>query len=394
MPNIRTIEQADVAGKRVLCRCDFNVPLKDGVVTDDLRIQAALPTIKYLLDHDAKLILMSHLGRPEGTGYEEKFSLKPVAAHLSKLLGKDVIMATDTIGEDAQAKAAALGNGEVLLLENVRFDKREKKNDESFTSELAKLGEVYVNDAFGAAHRKHASTAGLADYLPAYAGYLMEREIATLKGMLDDPKHPFTAILGGSKVSDKIAVIESLMTKADTILIGGGMCFTFFLAKGLEIGTSLKEEDRIETANRLMAMAEEKGVKLLLPVDVVVADKFAEDADTKIVPVDAIPADMMGLDIGPETVKLFAAEIEKAATVFWNGPMGVFEMKAFEAGTKGVADAVAATAGQTIIGGGDSAAAVKKFQMSDQMDFISTGGGASMELVEGKDLPGVVPLLA
>ena len=223
MPAIRTIEQADVAGKRVLCRCDFNVPLKDGVVTDDLRIQAALPTIKYLLDHNAKLILMSHLGRPEGTGYEEKFSLKPVAAHLSKLLGKDVIMAADTIGEDAKAKAAALGDGEVLLLENVRFDKREKKNDESFTSELAKLGEVYVNDAFGAAHRKHASTAGLADYLPAYAGYLMEREIATLKGMLDEPKHPFVAILGGSKVSDKIAVIDSLMTKADTILVGGGI---------------------------------------------------------------------------------------------------------------------------------------------------------------------------
>ncbi|MBE6471796.1 MAG: phosphoglycerate kinase, partial [Coriobacteriaceae bacterium] len=248
MPAIRTIEQADVAGKRVLCRCDFNVPLKDGVVTDDLRIQAALPTIKYLLDHDAKLILMSHLGRPEGTGYEEKFSLKPVAEHLGKLLGKNVVMASDTIGDDAKAKAAALGNGEVLLLENVRFDKREKKNDPSFTSELAKLGDVYVNDAFGAAHRKHASTAGLADYLPAYAGYLMEREIATLKGMLDEPKHPFVAILGGSKVSDKIGVIESLMQKADTILVGGGMCFTFFLAQGLEIGTSLKEEDHIETA--------------------------------------------------------------------------------------------------------------------------------------------------
>ena len=393
MPNIRTIEQADVAGKRVLCRCDFNVPLKDGVVTDDLRIQAALPTIKYLLDHNARLILMSHLGRPEGTGYEEKFSLKPVAEHLAKLLGKDVIMASDTIGEDAKAKAAALGDGEVLLLENVRFDKREKKNDESFTSELAKLGEVYVNDAFGAAHRKHASTAGLADYLPAYAGYLMEREIATLKGMLDDPKHPFVAILGGSKVSDKIGVIESLMKKADTILVGGGMCFTFFLARGKSIGTSLKEEEQVETAQRLLKKAEEAGVKLLLPVDVVVADKFAEDAATKTVSVDEIPDDMMGLDVGPETVKLFAAEIEKAATVFWNGPMGVFEMKPFEAGTKGVADAVAATAGQTIIGGGDSAAAVKQFKMSDQMDFISTGGGASMELVAGKDLPGVVPLL-
>ena len=379
MPNIRTIEQADVAGKRVLCRCDFNVPLKDGVVTDDLRIQAALPTIKYLLDHNAKLILMSHLGRPEGTGYEEKFSLKPVAAHLAKVLGQDVAMATDTIGEDAKAKAAALGDGEVLLLENVRFDKREKKNDESFTSELAKLGEVYVNDAFGAAHRKHASTAGLADYLPAYAGYLMEREIATLKGMLDEPKHPFVAILGGSKVSDKIGVIESLMKKADTILVGGGMCFTFFLAQGKSIGTSLKEEEQVDTAKRLLQKAEEAGVKLLLPVDVVVADKFAEDAATKTVSVDESPDDMMGLDV--------------AATVFWNGPMGVFEMKPFEAGTKGVADAVAATAGQTIIGGGDSAAAVKQFKMSDQMDFISTGGGASMELVEGKDLPGVVPLL-
>lgn len=394
MASIRSVEQAEVAGKRVLCRVDFNVPLSDGKVTDDLRIRAALPTINYLLENNARLILMSHLGRPEGTGYEEKFSLKPVAEHLAKVLGKPVAFATDTIGASAKEKAEALQDGEVLLLENVRFDKREKKNDPSFTSELAALGEVYVNDAFGAAHRKHASTAGLADYLPSYAGYLMEKEVVTLKGMLDEPVHPFTAILGGSKVSDKIAVIESLMEKADTILVGGGMCFTFLMAQGKNIGTSLKEEDLIDTANKLLADAEAKGVKLLLPVDVVVADAFSNDANTQIVSVDEIPDGMMGLDVGPETVKLYAAAIAEAKTVFWNGPMGVFEMPSFEAGTKGVAQAVADAEGQTIIGGGDSAAAINQFDMAAQMDFISTGGGASMELVEGKVLPGVAPMLS
>jgi phosphoglycerate kinase len=393
MASIKTLEQADVAGKRVICRVDFNVPLKDGKVTDDLRIRAALPTIQYLLDHDARLILVSHLGRPAGTGYEEAFSLAPVAAHLSEVLGRPVAFATDTIGPNAHEKVAALADGEAVLLENVRFDKREKKNDPDFTRELASLGEIYVNDAFGTAHRTHASTAGLADFLPAYAGFLMAREIGTLKGMLDQPKHPFVAILGGSKVSDKIGVIDSLMEKADTLLIGGGMCFTFLKAQGLSIGTSLKEDELLQTARDLMAKAKAKGVKLLLPVDVIVADKFAEDAETKLVPVEGIPDDMMGLDIGPDTVKLYADQIMQAATVFWNGPMGVFEMKPFEEGTRGVAQAVADAPGHTIIGGGDSAAAVKQFGLDDKMDFISTGGGASMELVEGKVLPGVAPLL-
>ena len=393
MAAIRTLKQADVAGKRVLCRVDFNVPLKDGKVTDDLRIRAALPTIEYLVGQNARVILISHLGRPAGTGYEEAYSLAPVAQHLSQLLGAPVAFATDTIGPNAHQKADALEDGQVLLLENVRFDKREKKNDPEFTRELASLGQVFVNDAFGTAHRAHSSTAGLADFLPAYAGFLMEREISTLKGMLDNPAHPFVAILGGSKVSDKIGVLDSLMEKADTLLIGGGMCFTFLKAEGYGIGTSLCEDDLLDTAKRLMQKAKDKGVKLLLPVDVVVADKFAEDADSKTVDIDAIPDNMMGLDVGPKTVERYAAEIAKAATVFWNGPMGVFEMKPFEAGTRGVGEACAEAPGKTIIGGGDSAAAAKQFGLDGRMDFISTGGGASMELVEGKTLPGVAPLL-
>lgn len=393
MASIRSVEQADVAGKRVLCRVDFNVPLSEGKVTDDLRIRSALPTIEYLIAHGARVILMSHLGRPEGVGYEEKFSLKPVAAHLSEILGMPVAFATDTIGASARETVANLADGDVCLLENVRFDKREKKNDPEFVRDLAALGEVFVNDAFGAAHRAHASTAGLADLLPSYAGFLMKKEVETLKGMLDEPEHPFVAILGGSKVSDKIGVIESLMNKADTIVVGGGMCFTFLLAQGKTIGTSLKEDELVETAAKLLEEAKAKNVKLLLPVDVVVADKFAADANTAVVSVDEIPENMMGLDIGPESVKLYAAAVAQAKTVFWNGPMGVFEMPAFEAGTKGVAQAVADAEGQTIIGGGDSAAAINQFHMADQMDFISTGGGASMELVEGKVLPGVAPML-
>lgn len=393
MAAIRDLEKADVAGKKVICRVDFNVPLKDGQVVDDLRIKAALPTIEYLLDQGACLILVSHLGRPTGAGFEKDFSLAPVAEHLAALLGKPVAFATDTIGPNAQEKAAALEPGQVLLLENVRFDKREKKNDPAFTKELAALGDIFVNDAFGTAHRAHSSTAGLADLLPAYAGFLMAREITTLKGMLDKPAHPFVAILGGSKVSDKIGVIDALMEKADALLIGGGMCFTFLKAQGYGIGTSLNEDELLETARTLIAKAQERGVKLLLPVDVVVADRFAEDAQVATVPIDAIPDNMMGLDIGPETVKRYADEISQAATVFWNGPMGVFEMKPFEAGSLGVAQAVAHAAGKTIIGGGDSAAAAKQFKLDDQMDFISTGGGASMELVEGKVLPGVAPLM-
>ncbi len=393
MADIKTIDSLEAAGKKVLVRVDFNVPVKDGVVTDDTRIRAALPTIKKLVDQGARVVLMSHRGRPSGTGFEEEFSLRPAALRLAELLGKPVSFASDIAGEDALAKAAALNDGEVLIVENLRFDKREKKNDPAFCEELAKLGEVYVNDAFGTAHRAHASTAGVASLLPAYAGYLMEKEVSTLTGMLDEPKRPFCAILGGSKVSDKIQVIDALLDKCDTLIIGGGMCFTFLLAQGYSVGTSLKEDDWVERAGEMLAKAEEKGVKLLLPVDVVCADKFAEDAATKTVAVDAIPDDMMGLDIGPETVKLYAAAIAEAKTVFWNGPMGVFEMDAFAAGTRDVALAVADNAeADTIIGGGDSVAAVNKFDLGDRMTFISTGGGASMELVEGKELPGVVAL--
>ena len=393
MANIKTIDQLDAAGKRVLVRVDFNVPVKDGVVTDDTRIRAALPTIKKLVDDGARIVLMSHRGRPSGEGFEEEFSLRPAALRLSELLGKPVAFASDIAGEDATAKAAALKDGEILIVENLRFDKREKKNVPEFCEELAKLGEVYVNDAFGTAHRAHASTAGVASLLPAYAGYLMEKEVSTLTGMLDDPKRPFCAILGGSKVSDKIQVIEALLDKCDTLVIGGGMCFTFLLAQGYEVGTSLKEEDWVERAAGLLEKAKEKGVEFLLPVDVVCADKFAEDANIKTVPVSEIPSDMMGLDIGPETSKLYAEAVSKAKTVFWNGPMGVFEMDAFSEGTKQVALAVGANKeADTIIGGGDSVAAVNKFKLADQMTFISTGGGASMELVEGKTLPGVAAL--
>ena len=326
---------------------------------------AEIKTINKLVDDGARVILMSHLGRPAGEGFEESFTLRPAAQKLSELMGKPVVFATDTVGDDARAKAASLRDGDVLVVENLRFDKREKKNDPAFCEELAALGEAYVNDAFGTAHRAHASTAGVAALLPAYAGYLMQREVATLSGMLEEPRRPFTAILGGSKVSDKIKVIDALMDKCDTLIIGGGMCFTFLLAQGKAVGTSLKEEDWVERAAAMIAKAEERGVQLLLPVDVVCADRFAEDAETLTVSVDGIPGDMMGLDIGPETAKLYADAVAQAKTVFWNGPMGVFEMKAFEAGTKAVAEAVAANAdADTIIGGGDSVAAVNKFDLA------------------------------
>lgn len=390
---VNTIDSINAAGKRVLVRVDFNVPIKDGVVTDATRIIAALPTIEKLVEQGARVILMSHRGRPSGTGFEAEFTLEPAARKLSEILGVPVQFAADTVGEDAQAKAAALEDGQILVIENLRFDKREKKNDPEFCKELAALGELYVNDAFGTAHRAHASTAGVAELLPAYAGYLMEREVATLTGMLDEPKRPFVAILGGSKVSDKIKVIDALMDKADTLIIGGGMCFTFLLSQGKKVGISLKEEDWVSRAADMMAKAEKKGVKLLLPVDVVVADRFAEDAATATVSVDDIPEDMMGLDIGPETARLYCDAIAEASSVFWNGPMGVFEMQAFEAGTKAVALAVADNAtADTIIGGGDSVAAVNKFDLADKMTFISTGGGASMELVQGEELPGVKAL--
>ena len=393
MADIKTIDELDARGKRALVRVDFNVPVKDGAVADDTRIRAALPTIERLVEQGARVILMSHLGRPAGEGFEEAFTLRPAAQRLSELLGKPVVFATDTVGPDAQAKAASLRDGDVLVVENLRFDKREKKNDPAFCEELAALGDVYVNDAFGTAHRAHASTAGVAALLPAYAGYLMQREVATLSGMLEAPRRPFAAILGGSKVSDKIKVIDALMDTCDTLVIGGGMCFTFLLAQGKAVGTSLKEEDWVERAAAMIAKAEERGVKLLLPVDVVCADRFAEDAETLTVSVDDIPGDMMGLDIGPETAKLYADAVAEAKTVFWNGPMGVFEMAAFEAGTKAVAEAVAANAdADTVIGGGDSVAAVNKFGLAEQMTFISTGGGASMELVQGEALPGVEAL--
>ncbi|WP_317391875.1 phosphoglycerate kinase [Slackia piriformis] len=393
MADIKTIEGVDVRGKRVLVRVDFNVPVKDGVVGDDTRIRAALPTISYLVEHGARVILMSHLGRPTGEGYEEKFTLAPAAARLAELVDAPVVFASDTIGEDARAKAANLSDGSIVVLENLRFDKREKKNDPAFCEELASLADLYVNDAFGTAHRAHASTAGVAALLPSYAGFLLAGEVDTLSGMLDAPERPFVAILGGSKVSDKVGVIDALIDKADTIIIGGGMCFTFLLAEGKQVGTSLKEEDWVERAGEMIQKAKAAGVKLLLPVDIVAADAFAEDAAKVTCDADSIPEDMMGLDIGPKTEELYASAIAQGATVFWNGPMGVFEMKAFEHGTKAVAEAVAAnTQAATIIGGGDSVAAVNKFELADQMTFISTGGGASMELVEGKPLPGVEAL--
>ncbi len=393
MSDIKSIDELDASGKRVLVRVDFNVPISEGIVTDATRIKAALPTIQKLQDQGARIILMSHLGRPSGAGYEEEFTLRPAAQKLAELLGMSVDFAEDTVGDSAKRKAFELLDGEILVLENLRFDAREKKNDPVFSEELASLGQVYVNNAFGTAHRAHASTVGVASLLPSYAGYLLLREVDILHSMLKSPRRPFVSIVGGSKVSDKIKVIDALMNVCDTLIIGGGMCFTFLLAQGYSVGTSLKEEDWVARAKEMLDQAESRGVKLLLPVDVVCADRFAEDARTQIVSVDAIPDDMMGLDIGPETSRLYSEALADAQTVFWNGPMGVFEMKAFEAGTKAVALAVAQnTDADSIIGGGDSVAAVNKFDLADCMTFISTGGGASMELVQGEALPGVEAL--
>ena len=393
MSNVRSVDELDAKGKRVLVRVDFNVPVKDGVVTDDTRIRRALPTIEKLVGDGGRVILMSHLGRPAGEGYEEAYSLAPAAKRLEELMGRDIKFASDTVGDEASMLVSAMGDGDVVVLENLRFDKREKKNDPDFAAELAALGDAYVNDAFGTAHRAHASTAGVAEKLPAYAGYLMQDEVDTLSSMMDEPKRPFVAILGGSKVSDKIKVIDSLLDKADTLIIGGAMCFTFLLAEGKSVGRSLVEEDWTDRAREMVEKAKRNGVALLVPVDVVVASEMTPGAVTQTVSVDDIPDDAMGLDIGPETAVIYADAIRKAACVFWNGPMGVFEMKPFEEGTKAIAETVAANAAaDTVIGGGDSVAAVNKFGVADKMTFISTGGGASMELVQGEALPGVEAL--
>ena len=426
--NKKSVEDIDVAGKRVLVRCDFNVPLKDGVITSDKRIVEALPTIKYLLSKGAKVILCSHMGKPHAIFTEgfsltkkekqkvealpadeqaaakaellakalddkKKFTLKPVADRLNELLGGKVTFAEDIIGPDAKAKAAALTEGEALLIENVRFDARETKNGADFAKELASFAEIFVNDAFGSAHRAHASTAGVADYLPAVCGYLIQKEIGVMGKALADPARPFVAILGGAKVSDKIGVINNLIEKVDTLIIGGGMAYTFFKAQGYDIGTSLCEDDKIDLANEMMAKAKAKGVNFMIPVDNVVATEYDENAEFKIVKSTEIPEGWMGLDIGPVTRENFANAIKGAGTVVWNGPMGVSEWKNFAAGTFAVATAVAESGAISIIGGGDSAAAIEKLGFADKMTHISTGGGASLEFLEGKDLPGISCLL-
>lgn len=389
----KTIEDVNVQGKRVLVRVDYNVPLTpEGTVADDKRIVAALPTVKYLLEHGARVILCSHLGRPKGT-VKPEFSLKPVAARLSELLpGVKIDFASDCIGEEAKEKAMALQDGQILLLENLRFHKEEEKNDPEFAKELASLAEIYVSDAFGTVHRAHASTAGVAAYLPAVAGFLIGKELSIMGQALENPQRPFVAILGGAKVADKIGVIKNLLQKCDSLIIGGGMAYTFFAAQGYGIGDSLLDKDSIGLAKDLMAEAESRGVKLLLPVDTVVAKEFAADAEHKTVKVNEIPDGWQGLDIGEESRKLFAGVIESAKTVIWNGPMGVFEFPAFAKGTAAVAEACAQCQGTTIIGGGDSASAVKKLGYADKMTHISTGGGASLEFLEGKVLPGVAAL--
>ena len=392
----KSIRDASFKDKKVLLRVDFNVPLDKTTheITNDKRIRAALPTIQYLLDDGAALVVCSHLGKPKkDPDPKVNLTLAPVAKRFAELLGRPVIFAEDTIGPDAKAKAAALKPGEVLLLENTRFDPREEKNDPEFSRELAALADVYVSDAFGAVHRAHASTAGVAAFLDAYSGFLVEKELSALGGAMEDPQRPLVAVLGGAKISDKLAVIENLLEKADTLIIGGGMAFTFLKAKGYEVGDSLLDAEKIDYCRDMLAKAEEKGKKLLLPVDVVIADKFDAEANTQVVPADAIPAGWQGLDIGPETQKLFGDTVKAAGTVIWNGPMGVFEFAKFAKGTEAVAAAMAECKGVTVVGGGDSASAVEKMGYGDKVTHVSTGGGASLEFMEGKELPGVACLL-
>ena len=389
--NKKSVEDIDVAGKKVLVRCDFNVPLKEGKITDETRIQGALPTIKYLKEHNAAVILCSHMGRPKGE-FNMAYSLAPVAARLSELLGTNVALASDVVGDDAKAKTAALKPGEIMMIENVRFHKEEEKNDPAFAKELASLAEIYVNDAFGTAHRAHASTAGVADYLPAVCGFLIQKEIDVMGKALSDPARPFTAILGGAKVSDKIGVINNLIEKVDTLIIGGGMAYTFFRALGNTTGTSICEEDKLDLALGLLEKAREKGVNFLLPVDNVIGREYKEDTTFMRIYSDSIPDGWMGLDIGEKTQELFAKSIAGSGTVIWNGPMGVSEWENFASGTRAVAKAVAECGGVSIIGGGDSAAAVEKLGYADKMTHISTGGGASLEFLEGLELPGIACL--
>ncbi len=393
--NKRSIEDIEVAGKRVLCRCDFNVPTKEGKITSDKRIVAAMPTIEYLVNHGAKLILCSHMGKPKGE-IKPELSLQVVAERISQLLGKPVIMASDVAGQDAKAKAAALRDGEVMLLENTRFEKGETKNDAALSEALASMADIFVNDAFGTAHRAHSSTAGVADYLPAVSGYLVQKEVSIMGKALADPERPFVAILGGAKVADKLNVINNLLEKVDTLIIGGGMAYTFAAAKGYSVGKSLLDESKIDYCKEMMAKAEAKGVKLLLPVDVVVADSFPNPIDGPVevatVAVDAIPDDKEGLDIGEKTAAIFAEAVKNAKTVVWNGPMGVFENPTLAKGTIAMAQALADSDAITIVGGGDSAAACEQLGFADQITHISTGGGASLEFLEGLELPGIACL--
>ena len=391
--NKKTVKDIDVNGKKVLVRCDFNVPIdsETGKITDNRRIRAALPTIQYLLDHNAKVILCSHLGRPKGE-FNLKYSLKPVAEELSKLLNKDVKLAKDVIGENAKELTANMKEGDIVLLENVRFHKEEEQNDPEYSKALASMAEIYVNDAFGTAHRAHSSTTGVADYLPAVSGFLIEKELEFLGGALENPAHPFVAILGGAKVSDKIGVIENLLDKVDTLIIRGGMAYTFYKAQGHHIGTSICEEDKLDLAKSILEKAQEKGVKLLLPVDNHVSSEYSNNGEEKMVDSTEIPDGFMGLDIGPKTIEKFEEAVKDAKTVVWNGPLGVCEFDKFATGTKAVATMLSKIEATTIIGGGDSAAAIEKLGLADKMTHISTGGGASLEFLEGKTLPGIACL--